>query len=400
MIQGIALQATRVRAGDTDSAAAYARQVIIVPAAKMMWTRTIADHAPKKTWRKRPVWAYDLASPWSHSPLDVAMTTDWDLRSSAEWHITGDPSGFQMTDDEYLELARGTMPRNVALRYQRALEATGQVIIGTKATHRPTHYRGIGLPNLSALAGTTTGDRLTLELSRLARAVTDHNMTALNLITPRESRARGAGAHRNEHDLPGVTTPVVGGSEPEVPAPAPQSEAVSFDPAPVAPASPRKAASGAVKPGDRVIAADGQVYVARKVESDEKDLSDVELFRRAHADDMNVLLLGEPGTGKTRALAAAWGDAIVFGVTGDTEVSDLVGSWVPTGADSFVWVDGALVTCMLEGRMLILDEISSARTRLAGRSRPRTASASRGPATPMPRVCTWPSPCSRGSRSP
>lgn len=285
------------------------------------------------------------------------MGVEWANRSNAEWHLTGDPMGFQMTDAEYLELAGGRMPRNVALRFQRALEATGQVLIGAKAEHKPLHFCGLELPRLNAMAGTTTGEHLTAELNRISDAITAHEMSALIRITPSEARARAAGAHRNEHDLPGAAPaePVMDEGHID-----PAGSAPVVIAAPEAPAGPRKAAPGAVKPGDRLTAADGVVYVARKVESDERDLSDVELFRRAYADSMNVLLLGEPGTGKTRGLLAAFPDAIVVPVTGDTEVSDLIGSYVPSGADSFIWVDGPLVRAMDEGRMLIMDEIGMA----------------------------------------
>lgn len=350
MIQGIALQA--VFAPQGESPAPRVRQVIIIPAGKQVWVRTVSAEHPKKVWRKRPTFAYDLAKPFASTPLETAMAFGWGMRAEAEWHLTGDPVGFQMTDDEYLSLVRGDMPRNVALRFSRALEATDQTVMGGSPAGSPASFRGKACPRLERTARGRTKSRLMVELTRIGKAVTDHNVIELNMITPTQARARGAGPHRNEHDLPGAV------SAPKVVMP--QSEPV-VDPVPIMPVPEvRVAAAGAVKPGDRVMAADGIVYVARKVDADEKDLSDVELFKRAYADSMNVLLLGEPGTGKTRGLLAAFPDAIVVTVTGDTEVSDLIGSYVPSGPDSFIWVDGPIVRGMEEGRMVIMDEIGMA----------------------------------------
>jgi hypothetical protein len=345
MIQAIAVQAVYLPSSGTVGPSV--RQVMFVPAAKMRWARTISASHPKKVWGRTTDYSYDKA--FSAHAVDNAMTEQFDERHMAQWHLTGDPVGFQITDDEYLALVDGTMPRNVALRFQRAMEARGQVVIGSKAVADTTVFRYAPLHRVMSQHHLTTGERLAGELRALDTMVEDDNTTGLNKVTPGAACARGAGPHRNSARLP-VRSSEVGTREPEAPV-------VPVIPTPVAPA-PVVTTTGAkaVKPGDKIIAADGQVYVARKVDADQRDLSDVELFRRAYAESMNVMLLGEPGTGKTRGLVAAFPDAIVVPITGDTEVSDLVGTWVPTGPDSFVWVDGPLLKAMDEGRMLVMDE--------------------------------------------
>jgi hypothetical protein len=352
MLQAIAVQA--VYAPQGVEPAPRVRQVIIVPAAKMVWVRSVSAEHPKAVWKKRPTFAYDLAKPFASTALETAMNFNWDMRFEAEWHLTGDPVGFQMTDAEYLELDAGRMPRNVALRFTRALEATRQTVMGATPTAPPADYRGnSNCPRLNVTARGRTKSRLMVELQTIANAVTRHDMGTLSKITPSQARARSAGVHHNEHDLPGAV------AAPKMTMP--QSAPV-VDPVPIMPKPEIRvvAADGSIKPGDLIMAADGVVYVARHVDADQKDLSDVELFKRAYADSMNVLLLGEPGTGKTRALLAAFPDAIVVSVTGDTEVSDLIGGYVPSGPDSFIWVDGPIPRGMEEGRMVIMDEIGMA----------------------------------------
>jgi hypothetical protein len=43
--------------------------------------------------------------------------------------------------------------------------------------------------------------------------------------------------------------------------------------------------------------------------------------------------------------------------SGDTEVADLVGSYVQTPSGSFEWVDGVLTKSAIEGKVLLIDEI-------------------------------------------
>jgi MoxR-like ATPase len=98
----------------------------------------------------------------------------------------------------------------------------------------------------------------------------------------------------------------------------------------------------------------GEKYYARKW----GDHTDVEVLRKAREASQYVMLYGNPGTGKTALVEASFPDELytVLG-SGDTEVSDLVGSYVQSPSGSFDWVDGALVKSAIEGKVLLIDEI-------------------------------------------
>jgi nitric oxide reductase NorQ protein len=93
-----------------------------------------------------------------------------------------------------------------------------------------------------------------------------------------------------------------------------------------------------------------------------KGHDDVEVLRKSRAHGLNVMAYGPPGTGKTVLILAAFaehGDP-VFTVqgSGDTEVSDFVGGYVPLPGGSFEWVDGPLLKAMEAGAPLYVDEIA------------------------------------------
>jgi nitric oxide reductase NorQ protein len=98
----------------------------------------------------------------------------------------------------------------------------------------------------------------------------------------------------------------------------------------------------------------GELYYARNW----GDHSDIEVLRKAREAGQFVMLYGSPGTGKTAAVEAAFPDELytLLG-SGDTEVSDLVGSYVQTPSGGFEWIDGVLVKAASEGKVLLIDEV-------------------------------------------
>lgn len=86
--------------------------------------------------------------------------------------------------------------------------------------------------------------------------------------------------------------------------------------------------------------------------------TDVEVLRKAREAGQYVMLYGVPGTGKTALVESAFPEDVytILG-SGDTEVSDLVGSYIQTPSGDFEWVDGVLTKSAEEGKVLFIDEI-------------------------------------------
>jgi hypothetical protein len=86
--------------------------------------------------------------------------------------------------------------------------------------------------------------------------------------------------------------------------------------------------------------------------------TDIEVLRKARENNQFVMLYGNPGTGKTACVEAAFPDELYTVVgSGDTELGDLIGGYVQTPSGGFEWIDGSLVKAAEEGKVLLIDEI-------------------------------------------
>lgn len=97
----------------------------------------------------------------------------------------------------------------------------------------------------------------------------------------------------------------------------------------------------------------GDEYHARKW----GEHDDVMVLRKAREMQQYVLLYGLPGCGKTALVEAAFEDVISVLGTGDTELSDFIGSYIQTPSGGFVWEDGPLVKAAEQGRPFFIDEV-------------------------------------------
>jgi nitric oxide reductase NorQ protein len=92
--------------------------------------------------------------------------------------------------------------------------------------------------------------------------------------------------------------------------------------------------------------------------------SEVEVFERAYAQQLPVLLKGPTGCGKSRfveAMAQKLGRPLITVACNDeTSAADLVGRWLVRGGDT-VWQDGPAPRAVRQGGVLYLDEIAEAR---------------------------------------
>lgn len=89
--------------------------------------------------------------------------------------------------------------------------------------------------------------------------------------------------------------------------------------------------------------------------------TDLEMLLACREQGISILLAGYPGCGKTAVVEAAFGeDVITVEGTGDTEVADFVGTYIPdvsaSGEVAYRWQDGPMVMAMKEGKVLFVDD--------------------------------------------
>lgn len=106
---------------------------------------------------------------------------------------------------------------------------------------------------------------------------------------------------------------------------------------------------------DAIDLPDGRSYVPRRI----MGMRDVDMLRAARAQNLVPSLAGPMGSGKTTLAEVAFGDELITAnCFGTMTAADLVGQWqpVPDKPGDFKWVDGPLVTAMIEGRPILVDD--------------------------------------------
>jgi MoxR-like ATPase len=110
--------------------------------------------------------------------------------------------------------------------------------------------------------------------------------------------------------------------------------------------------------GERYIRPNGEEYLPRQMMISETKTEDVLFVRAAYEDKLPILLYGEPGTGKTALVEAAFPNVVTIQGTVETETADFVGSWTQQPDGTYRWVDGPLTVAAEGGLPLLVDEIA------------------------------------------
>lgn len=98
-------------------------------------------------------------------------------------------------------------------------------------------------------------------------------------------------------------------------------------------------------------------YIHRHIDG----VMDWDILDRALADNVNVLIEGEAGSGKTICVQsyASARNMRYFNVSNNnsTEPSELFGQWIPTPEGKYKWQDGAVTQLVRNGGVLLLNEV-------------------------------------------
>lgn len=101
-------------------------------------------------------------------------------------------------------------------------------------------------------------------------------------------------------------------------------------------------------------------YIPRKVGK----TTDIEILKKCYEENINVLLIGATGTGKTHAARHLAYELQVpymrVNCNGAITPEDLIGQYIPDGNGGFKWCDGVLTKFIRHGGIFVLDEINAA----------------------------------------
>lgn len=249
----------------------------------------------------------DTRTRWRHAgvgdlPTWVEGYVNLTRTAATPMDLTHGPVLMEVTPDECDEAEGGSFPRNVGLRFARVMEtmdAEGAIVN----------------PNVKDW------------LDEWQSAIDAGDDTWLDAQTHAAGTARAVPAA-----APAPTAP-----EPE-PTPAPSTHGWTYP----------------VVMSGYVTRPNGDRYKVRKIEGTQ----DVKVLQDSRSYGEHVFLYGEPGTGKTALIEAAFGsDMVTMLGTEDTEVSDFVGQYGPRGGGSYGWTDGALTEAIERDVPLFIDEI-------------------------------------------
>jgi nitric oxide reductase NorQ protein len=272
------------------------RQQMVVFPSKAVYRRSLTG-STRTRWRYASVGALPE---WVQGYINLTSAAPTPM------DVSHGPVLMEVTADETAEADGGSFPRNVGLRYARVLDAMD----ADPGSHTP-------VPDVQGYVQ-----------EWIDACERDDNAWIETHVHPSGTA---------------VVKPIV--------APEPDPE-----PEPVTPVVPT-VSHGWTYPatvGGYITRPNGQRYKVRKVEG----TPDVQVIREARPDSEHVFLFGEPGTGKTAMLEAAFGtDLVTMLGTEDVEVSDFIGGYTVRGGGSYGWTDGALVEAMERGVPLFVDEI-------------------------------------------
>lgn len=100
----------------------------------------------------------------------------------------------------------------------------------------------------------------------------------------------------------------------------------------------------------------------RYVHRDIWNRQDFEIFDHARANNINVLIYGPTGPGKTTSVEAWAAERTLRMATvsgnASMEPSQMIGKYVSDGKGSFAWIDGPVTDVVRNGGVLLLDEVN------------------------------------------